>query len=61
MPQPAPDTSSEPGDPTGALAVLDDRYARGEISRDDYLRTRDDLRGVTEATPQVTPTEPEPA
>jgi putative membrane protein len=51
----------ESGDSSRALAVLDDRYARGEISRDDYLRTRDDLRGVTEATTQVIPPDPEPA
>jgi putative membrane protein len=56
--QTAPDTPSEPGDSSRALEVLDDRYARGEVSRDDYLRTRDDLRGVTEATTQVIPPEP---
>jgi putative membrane protein len=44
-----------------ALALLDDRYARGDISRDDYLRARDDLRGSTEAPTQVIPPEPEPA
>lgn len=26
------------------LEILDQRYARGELSRDDYLRIRDDLR-----------------
>jgi putative membrane protein len=60
-PQPPVDTLSASGDSSRALAVLDDRYARGEISRDDYLRTRDDLRGATEATTQVIPPEPEPA
>jgi putative membrane protein len=55
------DTPPKSADSSRALAVLDDRYARGEISRDDYLRTRDDLRGVTEATTQVIPPEPEPA
>ena len=53
---------SAPTEPTVALATLDDRYARGEIPRDDYLRTRDDLRGATDATTQVIPPpEPEPA
>jgi uncharacterized membrane protein len=63
--QSAPETASDapppPVDSSGALAVLDDRYARGEISRDEYLRTRDDLRGATDATTQVIPPEPEPA
>jgi len=60
-PAPQPDAPSESGDSSRALAVLDDRYARGDITRDDYIRTRDDLRGVNEATTQVTPPEPEPA
>jgi len=57
-----------PGIPPGmfpggrALAVLDVRYARGEISRKDYLRARDDLgapRNVDEeATTEIQP-EPE--
>jgi uncharacterized membrane protein len=61
VPQPPVDAPSEPGETSRALAVLDDRYARSEISRDDYLRTRDDLRGVPEETTQVIPPEPEPA
>jgi uncharacterized membrane protein len=43
-----------------ALATLDNRYARGEIPREEYLQARDDLR-TTEATTQVIPTDPEPA
>jgi len=61
VPQPPVDAPSEPGETSRALAVLDDRYARSEISRNDYLRTRDDLRGVPEETTQVIPPEPEPA
>jgi uncharacterized membrane protein len=34
-----------------ALAVLDNRYARGEIPREEYLQARDDLR-TTEPTTQ---------
>ncbi len=49
------------GNSSSALAVLDDRYARGEIARDDYLRTRDDLRGATDAPTQVISPDPEPA
>jgi putative membrane protein len=30
---------------TSAVAVLDDRYARGEISRDEYLMMKRDLDG----------------
>jgi uncharacterized membrane protein len=60
-PQPAQEPPSEPGGSSRALVMLDDRYAGGEISRDEYLRARDDLRGVTEATTEVIPPEPEPA
>ena len=28
-----------------ALAVLEERYARGEIGREEYLQKRDDLKG----------------
>ena len=31
--------------PTSAVEILNARYARGEISRDEYLRVRDDLEG----------------
>ncbi|HEY7692921.1 MAG TPA: SHOCT domain-containing protein [Gaiellaceae bacterium] len=43
-----------------ALALLDDRYARGEVSRDEYLQARDDLRGTADAATQVIPPDPEP-
>jgi uncharacterized membrane protein len=42
-----------------ALAVLDVRYARGEISRKDYLRTRDDL-GAPHNVDEEAPTEIQP-
>jgi uncharacterized membrane protein len=47
-----------PGGSSEALAVLDARYARGEVSRDEYIQTRNDLGG---ATTQVIPPQPEPA
>ncbi len=28
----------------GALAVLEERYARGEVGREEYLQKRDDLK-----------------
>lgn len=30
--------------PPDALAVLEERYARGEIDREEYLQKRDDLK-----------------
>ncbi len=65
-PQSAPESVGDGPPPThgpssGALTLLDDRYARGEIPRDDYLQARDDLRGVTDAPTQVIPPEPKPA
>jgi uncharacterized membrane protein len=50
-----------PGDSSEALAVLDARYARGEVTRDEYIQTRNDLRGATDATTQVLPPHAEPA
>jgi len=44
---------------TGSLAVLDHRYARGEIERDTYLQARSDLAGA-EAPTLVVPPPPEP-
>jgi uncharacterized membrane protein len=44
-----------------ALAVLDDRYARGDIGRDDFLRTRADLGGApyeADEPTEVIPPEP---
>jgi putative membrane protein len=35
-------TSREPGSRT-ALDVLEERYARGELSREEFLRVREDL------------------
>src|SRR5262249_58747547 len=43
----------------GSLAVLDHRYARGEIDRDSYLQARSDLGGE-EAPTLVAPPPPEP-
>jgi putative membrane protein len=39
--------SGKPGSAGGksAGAILDDRYARGEISRDEYLRMKEDIGG----------------
>ncbi len=34
-----------PGNAPTALETLDLRYARGELSRDEYLQARDDLGG----------------
>ncbi len=31
--------------PANPLEILEHRYARGEVSREDYLRIREDLRG----------------
>lgn len=33
------------GPSSGALKVLDDRYARGEIDREEYLQRRKDIAG----------------
>ena len=43
----------------GALAVLDDRYARGEITREAYLQAREDLGGPEAPTVEIPPP-PEP-
>ena len=39
-----PGGTGEPGDPPTALEVLDQRYARGEINREEYLTIRDDIK-----------------
>src|SRR5215510_13346239 len=51
---------SKPAGPSGTLAVLDERYARGEIDRAAYLQARADLGGApvpveaeSEATTEV--------
>ena len=54
-----PATGRTPQPATGTLAVLDLRYARGEIGRDAYLQARSDLGGA-EATTVVLPAQPEP-
>ncbi len=49
-----------PGGPPGfapggrALAVLDMRYARGEVSRKDYLRAREDLGAPPDLDDEMT-------
>lgn len=35
-----------PSGARGALAILEERYARGEIGRDEYRQKRQDLEGV---------------
>jgi putative membrane protein len=37
------------GDGRSAMDVLDERYARGEIDREDYLQRKDDLLTPREA------------
>ena len=46
--------TTEPG--VGSLAVLDARYARGEVDRETYVQTRADLSG--EAPTAVMPAPP---
>ncbi len=42
-PVPAAEAVATPG---GALAILDSRYASGELGRRDYLRARADILGT---------------
>jgi putative membrane protein len=35
-----------------AMDLLDERYARGEIDREDYLQRKDDLSAPREARPK---------
>ena len=48
-----------PGGPDPAIAELRLRYARGDVSRDDFQRTLDDLNGAGTAWPgeETAPTE----
>ena len=36
---------SEPTRPGRALSMLEERYAKGEINRDEFLQKRDDILG----------------
>ena len=41
---PAAPTSGPAGNPNAALQIAQERYARGEINRDEYQQIVDDLR-----------------
>jgi putative membrane protein len=41
----APSSSTHTSSKSAAKAILDERYARGEIDRDDYLQRKGDLEG----------------
>ncbi len=47
--QPQPVVEGAP--PGGALAVLDTRYASGELTRKDYLQAREDIGGPAAVSP----------
>lgn len=36
---------NQPSAPASALDILDNAYARGDISREEYLQKRDDIQG----------------
>lgn len=36
--------------PKGAIDILNERYARGEIARDEYLRMKRDVGGTEDAS-----------
>ena len=44
----------QPRQPTG-LEALDDRYAKGEIGRDEYLQKRRDIRGDGASSASASP------
>ncbi len=50
MPQHTPPPPRSPG-----LDELDMRYARGEVTRSEYLERRDDLGGITPPPPPPPP------
>lgn len=41
----APALPAAPAAKSSALAILEERYAKGEIDRDDYLQRKGDLQG----------------
>jgi len=40
-----PVAAPSPSAKSSALAILEERYAKGEIDRDDYLQRKSDLQG----------------
>lgn len=54
-----PDHAHDPGEapPNEALAILDTRYASGELTRRDYLQARKDILGSGGAPPPGPPLE----
>ena len=55
MARPPAGRTGPPPPPNPALAELDLRYARGEVSREEYLQRRADLLGHLWTSPPTTP------